>query len=138
MALAPVARIRTVALAFAVALVPKCTLCLGTHAVVLASLGAGVVWMRVVAGLGLAAVLALLAHGARGRRGYGPLALAAVAAAWVAQDLFHTHGHHGASSPLHTVAAVCSGLMLVGASLWNAWPRAEALHACASGAAQTG
>jgi hypothetical protein len=128
-----VARIRTVALAFAVALVPKCTLCLGTHAVVLASLGAGIVWMRVVAGVGLAAVLALMAHGARRRRGYGPLALAAVAAAWVAQDLFHSHGHHGANSPLHTVAAVCSGLMLVGASLWNAWPRAEALHVCASG-----
>jgi hypothetical protein len=127
-------RARAVVVPFLAVLLPKCPLCLTTHAAVLGAVGAGAMWARVATSAGLAVVLVLLAAGARRRRGYGPLALALVAAGVLGAELVHAHPahHHGAG---HGAVSLAGTALLVAASLWNAWPRRHPA-ACAHAAAR--
>ena len=102
-----------------------CPACWPAYAGLLSSLGIGFLWEGpyllpiTVALLGIA--LAALAHGARQRRGYGPLVLGGVGSVAVilAKFLFHRPW----------VAAVAAGLILA-ASVWNAWPKKMAHRSC--------
>ncbi len=121
-------------LSVALALLPKCPLCVAAHVSVVGGAGLGGAgtgtggWMR---GMAVAAVLlavALLGWRAGTRRGYGPFALGCVGAVLVLADVFHVHP--GAEAHAHHAAAGHSPWMLwmgvaamVAASAWNAWPR---------------
>jgi len=102
-----------------------CPACWPAYAGLLSSLGIGFLWTGpyllpiTVALLGIA--LAALAHGARQRRGYGPLVLGSVGSVVVifAKFLFHRPWF----------AAVAAGLILT-ASVWNAWPKKLARRSC--------
>ena len=102
-----------------------CPACWPAYAGLLSSLGIGFLWKGpylmpiTVALLGIA--LAALAHGARQRRGYGPLVLGSVGSVFVifARFLFHRPWF----------AAVAAGLILT-ASVWNAWPKKLARRSC--------
>jgi hypothetical protein len=78
----------------------------------------------------LVAVLATLAWRAKTRRGYAPLALGALATAIVLIGKFL----------FDSDAATYAGIaLLVGASLWNSWPRrnpAKPCPACVTGMEQ--
>lgn len=128
-------------LSIALALLPKCPLCIMAHASVVggAGLGAGTAaWMRVVAAGAMVLAVALLAWRAGTRRGYGPFALGCVGAVLVLADVFHLHPGAGAHAH-HAAAAHSHGMLwmgiavMVSASVWNAWPRraAPACHAAA-------
>src|SRR5207245_6902386 len=102
-----------------------CPACWPAYAGLLSSLGIGFLWEGpyllpiTVALLGIA--LAALAHGARRRRGYGPLVLGSVGSVVVilAKFLFHRPW----------IAAVAAGMILA-ASAWNAWPKKMAHRSC--------
>lgn len=102
-----------------------CPACWPAYAGLLSSLGIGFLWKGpyllpiTVALLGIA--LGALAHGARQRRGYGPLALGSVGSVAVilAKFLFHRPW----------IAAVAAGLVLA-ASVWNAWPKKMTRRSC--------
>jgi len=102
-----------------------CPACWPAYTGLLSSLGIGFLWEGpyllpiTVALLGIA--LAALAHGARQRRGYGPLVLGGVGSVAVilAKFLFHRPW----------IAAVAAGLILA-ASVWNAWPKKTAHRSC--------
>lgn len=130
-------RARAAVVPFLAVLLPKCPLCLSAHAAVLGAVGAGAMWARVATVAGLAAVLVLLAAGARSRRGYGPLALALVAAGVLATELLHAHPahHHAGAGHGHGAVSLAGTALLVAASLWNAWPRRHHPAACAHAAA---
>ncbi len=120
-----------------VALAPKCPACMAAHAGVLAWLGVdALVPARAVLPLLLAAgavAVAVLARGARGRRGYGPALLGALgtaiaALAYLAGRAAHVepHLHHVAAGALSEPAALAGwagAALLAAAALWNAWPR---------------
>jgi hypothetical protein len=127
-------------LSIALALLPKCPLCIAAHAsVVGGTLGAGTAgWMRGVAAGAVLLAVAMLAIGARSRRGYGPFGLGCAGAALVLMDVFHLHpggdghAHAHAASASHSHWMLWMGIAaMVSASVWNAWPRraAPACHA---------
>ncbi|WP_224962848.1 MerC family mercury resistance protein [Geomonas subterranea] len=115
-----------------VALLPKlaCPACWPAYAGVLSSLGIGFVnyspYLLSLTVLFLFLALGSLGFRARRRRGYGPLALGAVAAIIVIAGKF-IFSHDG---------AMYGGvILLMGASLWNSWPRsrkADSSCSCAS------
>jgi hypothetical protein len=101
-------------------LLPTCPACWPAYAGVLGAAGFGFLLEESVllpaAAVLLSLTLFLLAVGARRRRGYGPLWLGTAAVALVA----------GAKFILGSDALLYGGLgLLVAASAWNAWPRAE-------------
>ena len=103
-----------------VSLLPKlaCPLCWPAYAGVLTSVGLGFLisaayLLPLTAGL-LALALAAMSFGASNRHGYGPLWLGLVAAAGILLGKFAWE-----SKPTMYTAIV----LLVTASMWNAWPR---------------
>jgi mercuric ion transport protein len=113
------------------ALLPKvaCPACWPAYAGFLSSLGLGFLmettWLLPLTSAFLVIALGALAFRARSRRGHGPLALGAIAAAIVLLGKF----------VFEIDAAMYAGIgVLVAASLWNSWPRrrAEACPACAT------
>jgi hypothetical protein len=109
------------------ALLPKltCPACWPAYAALLSSLGLGFVdytpWLLPATALFVALTLASLALGARARRAYGPLLLGVAASAVI---LFSKFGFDTDTVVYLGIAA------LVGASVWNAWPRKAACSAC--------
>ena len=101
--------------------VGACPACWPAYAGVLSSLGLGFLldtkYLLPVTGAMLVLVLATLARRARSRRGYGPLGLgsAAVSVALLGKFVL-------SSDPLLYLGIA----LLVGASVWNAWPRRSA------------
>ena len=118
------------------ALLPKCPLCVATHAAVLGGLGlggtAGAAWMRGIAVLAVLAAVALLGWRAGRRRGYLPLALGCTGAVLVLMEIVHAHSaaHHAPATHSHWMPWFGIGAMAA-ASVWNAWPRPAA--ACPAG-----
>jgi hypothetical protein len=104
----------------AVALLPKvaCPMCWPTYAGLLTPLGLGFLlrgrWLLPATAIFLALALAALATGARRRRGLGPFFLGLGASALLLGGRFAL-GLDG--------AAYAAMPLLMGASLWNAWPR---------------
>lgn len=106
--------------AVASALLPKvaCPGCWPAYAGVLSALGLGFLmndaWLLPLTSAFLILALGALGYRAGSRRGYGPLALGAIAATCVLLGRF----------ALASEAVTYGGaLALVGASLWNSWPR---------------
>ena len=104
--------------AAALTALPACPACYPLYAGILSTLGLSALVdpaaQGVLTALFLAVALAALAFRARRRRGYGPLALGLVASAVVVAAKFE----------LGWSALTYAGVgLLVGASLWNAWPR---------------
>lgn len=115
------------------ALLPKltCPACWPAYAGVLSSLGLGFVnyspYLLPLTALFLILAVASLGFGAKKRRGYGPLVLGTIAALMllVGKFVFAIEG------------ALYGGIaLLMGASLWNSWPRRKtegsACPACVS------
>lgn len=106
--------------AMGTALAPKlvCPACWPAYAGLLSALGLGFInygpFLLPLTIIFLAAVLITLAWRARGRRGYAPLTLGTLAAAIILAGKFRF------DSEVTTYIGVA---LLVGASLWNAWPR---------------
>lgn len=107
--------------AIGVALLPKlaCTACWPAYAGLLSALGIGFFdytpYLLPLTGLFLVLALAVLSYRASDRRGFAPLMLGVVATAIVLIGKFW----------LDSDAALYAGVgLLVGASLWNAWPKA--------------
>ncbi len=111
--------------AIGAALLPKltCPACWPAYAGLLSALGVGFFdytpWLLPLTLVFLVFTLLTLAWGARKRRGYGPLAMGLAATAIIAIGKFG----FDADSAIYLGITV-----LVGASLWNAWPS----HAIAS------
>lgn len=109
------------------ALLPKlaCPACWPAYAGILSALGFGFVnyspFLLPLTTLFLVAVLVTLAWRAKTRRGYVPLATGIAAAVIVLVGKFHFE-----SDPA-TYAGIA---LLVGASLWNAWPRRNQTVSC--------
>lgn len=106
--------------AVGVALLPKltCPACWPAYAGLLSALGLGFLnytpYLLPLTALFLALTLATLAYRARARRGFGPLILGGFAAMTVLIGKFS----------LDSDSALYAGVaLLVGASLWNAWPK---------------
>jgi len=106
--------------AIGVALLPKlaCPACWPAYAGLLSSMGLGFIdytpYLLPVTALFLFFAIAALAYGARVRRGYGPLGLGLVAATVIMTGKFFYDND----------ATMYAGLLLlVLASLWNAWPK---------------
>ena len=116
-----------------VALLPKaaCPVCWPVYAGTLSALGLGFLlksaWMVPLTGLFLAVAVGTLAVRARRRWGYGPVALGLVGAVAILMGKFVLE------SDLSTHGGLA---LLLGATLWNAWPRRRAsttsCSACAS------
>ena len=105
-----------------VALLPKltCAACWPAYAAILSSLGVSFVdytpYLLPLTAAFLALTLVMLAYRAASRRGYAPLALGSVASAIVLIGKF----------AFDSDVALYGGIaLLVGASLWNAWPVAS-------------
>ncbi|MFN2376035.1 MAG: MerC domain-containing protein [Candidatus Binatia bacterium] len=103
-----------------------CPACWPAYAGVLTSLGLGFLldtrWLLPLTALFLLVAIAALAFHAERRRGWGPFFAGLVAALLVLVGKF----------ALESVPAMGAGLgLLVGASIWNSWPRREA-RACPS------
>lgn len=120
----PTRRLQFVALlpAIGAALLPKltCPVCWPAYAAVLSALGVGFIdytpYLMPLTLVFLAVTLAILAW--RPRRGYAPLALGTAASAVVLVGKFF----------FDSDLAVYIGIaLLVGASMWNAWPRKAVL-----------
>jgi hypothetical protein len=113
--------------AIGTALMPKlvCPACWPAYTGILSALGLGFVnyspFLLPLTALFLVAVLVTLAWRAKTRRGYAPLAIGVVAAVIVLVGKFHFE-----SDPA-TYAGIA---LLVGASLWNAWPRRNQTESC--------
>jgi hypothetical protein len=109
------------------ALLPKlvCPACWPAYTGILSALGLGFVnyspFLLPFTALFLVAVVVTLAWRAKTRRGYTPLAMGVVAAVIVLVGKFHFE-----SDPA-TYAGIA---LLVGASLWNAWPRRNQTESC--------
>jgi mercuric ion transport protein len=71
-------------------------------------------WLLPLTGVSLVVAVVALAHGARNRRGHAPLLVGVTAAALVLLGKFVMN-----SNP----ATYLGTALLVGASVWNAWPR---------------
>ena len=106
--------------AIGVALLPKlaCPACWPAYAGVLSSMGIGFVnfnpYLFPLTALFLFLAIASLAFRARSRRGYGPFALGTVAALIVVAGKFIL---------MHDATMYGGIILLMGASLWNSWPR---------------
>jgi hypothetical protein len=107
--------------AIGLALLPKltCAACWPAYAGLLSALGIGFFdytpYLLPLTALFLVLTLAALGYRARDRRGYAPLTLGVFAAMIVLIGKFR----------LESDAALYAGVaLLVGASLWNAWPKA--------------
>lgn len=112
--------------AVGVALLPKltCPACWPAYAGLLSAMGFGFVnytpYLLPLMAVFLVLTLAALAYRVRVRRGFGPVALGSVAAVIVLIGKFW----------LDSDTALYAGIaLLVGASLWNAWPK-TALGSC--------
>lgn len=109
-----------------------CPACWPAYAGLLGSLGLGFLldtsYQLPVMGAFLALALAALGYGAKGRRGFGPLALGVGATVTALAGKF----------ALSSSALLYLGLaLLIGASLWNSWPlRAARTEACGKCAPQ--
>jgi hypothetical protein len=106
----------------AAALLPKiaCPACWPAYAGPLASLGLGFLletrYLLPLTALFLAVAAGALAYRARSRRGYGPFVVGLAAAAVIVTGKF----------AFDSDAAMYAGVaILVGASLWNTWPRSR-------------
>lgn len=119
------------------ALLPKltCAACWPAYAGLLSALGIGFFdytpYLLPLTAVFVAATLFALGFRARNRRGYAPLVLGAIGAAVILAGKFW----------LDLDTALYGGVgLLVGASLWNAWPRMTpaACAACAPGSADSG
>ena len=106
-----------------VALLPKlgCPACWPAYAGILSALGLGFLlesqYLMTFTAVFLVISLAALAFRARARRGYGPLALGALAAGAIMIGKFVFESEH----------AMYAGItLLVAASLWNSWPKRSA------------
>jgi hypothetical protein len=105
------------------ALLPKltCPVCWPAYAALLSALGVSFIdytpYLLPLTLVFLVVTLAILAR--RPRRGYAPLALGLIAAAAM------LIGKFGFDSEIATYAGVA---LLVGASVWNAWPGKSALR----------
>jgi hypothetical protein len=104
------------------AFLPKvaCPACWPAYAGLLSTLGLGFLldtaWLLPLTAAFLALAVGVLAVRARARRGYGPFGLGLVAASIVLLGKF----------ALESDPAMYAGLgVLVGASIWNTWPRAR-------------
>lgn len=120
--------------AIGTALMPKlvCPACWPAYAGLLSALGLGFINYSPIlfplTAVFLAAVLTMLAWRAKTRRGYAPFALGVLAAASMLIGKFH----------FDSDAAVYAGItLLVGASLWNAWPRRNQTLSCPACAGDT-
>lgn len=105
--------------AVGIALLPKltCAACWPAYAGLLSALGVGFIdytpYLLPLTAVFLLLTLVMLGYRARSRRGYAPFALGAAAAAIVLVGKF----------ALDSDMALYGGItLLVGASLWNAWP----------------
>lgn len=113
--------------AIGAALLPKltCPACWPAYAGLLSALGVGFFdytpWLMPLTLVFLIFTLGTLAWGARKRRGYGPLAVGLAATAIIVVGKFG----YDADSAIYLGVAI-----LVGASLWNAWPRTIQNAAC--------
>lgn len=112
-----------------VALMPKvlCSLCWPPCAGVLSAAGLTFLmedrWLLPISVLALGAAVAALAWRARSRRGYGPLALGALAAGGIV----------GGKFVLDSTSVVYAGVaVLVAACAWNAWPRLVVEPSCSA------
>lgn len=129
----PWSRASSIGLSLVVALLPKCSACLVVHGSILAAMGLTTVphLPRPIVAVALLATLAVLAHGASARQGYGPVALACVASLLLLAELMHAHGvpagahsEHAITTGVHgPLSTWAGGVLLFAASLWNAWPR---------------
>lgn len=113
--------------AIGTALMPKlvCPACWPAYAGLLGAMGLGFInyssFLLPLAVAFLAVVLATLAWRAEARRGYAPLALALLASAMLLIGKFQF------DSDVATYAGIA---LLVGASLWNSWPRRNPTAPC--------
>jgi mercuric ion transport protein len=116
--------------AIGLALLPKltCAACWPAYAALLSALGLGFIdyttYFLPLTATFLAVTLVLLGFRAKTRRGYGPLLLGVAASAIVLVGKF----------AFDSDAALYSGVaLLIGASIWNAWPlrSAASCSACA-------
>lgn len=120
--------------AIGTALMPKlvCPACWPAYTGLLGALGLGFInyspILLPLTAVFLAAVLATLAWRAKTRRGYAPLALGIVAA------LVLLIGKFQFDSDAATYAGIS---LLVGASLWNSWPRRNRSASCPACVADT-
>ncbi len=106
--------------ALGVALMPKlvCPLCWPAYAGVLSATGLTFLmedtWLLATSTIALLLALAALAWNAKARRGYGPLLVGAASAFLILTGKF----------ALDSSAALYGGVVvLIAASLWNAWPK---------------
>lgn len=117
-----------------VALLPKltCAACWPAYAALLSALGFGffdyTAYLLPITAVALAVTLATLSWRSADRRGSGPLVLGVVAAA------LHLVGKFLLDSNVIAYAAVP---ILIGAAVWNAWPRRIASGSCKSCASST-
>ncbi len=107
-----------------------CPACWPAYAGVLGSLGIPFLmraaWLLPITAAALLIALAGLGHRARERRGFGPLALGVVATGAILVGRFALG---------ITAAAYVGTMSLVGASIWNTWPRASVAAPDACGCA---
>lgn len=113
-------RLLAVAPAVGVALLPKavCPACWPAYAGLMASMGIGLVdfgpYLLPLTMVTLAAVVASLGYRARSRRGFGPLLLGVFGAGAILLDKFL----------LVSNLLLYGGIaFLIGASIWNSWPK---------------
>ena len=109
------------------ALLPKvaCPACWPAYAGVLGAMGLGFLvktaWLLPLTAVFMVVAVGSLAFRARRRRGYGPFAIGLLAAVVVL----------GGKFVLGSDPAMYGGIaLLVGASLWNSWPRKAAAAPC--------
>lgn len=116
------------------ALMPKlvCPVCWPAYTGILSALGLGFInyspYLLPLTAMFLVAVLVTLAWRAKTRRGYAPFALGTLAAAIVLIGKFQF------DSDTATYAGIA---LLIGASVWNAWPRRERTASCPACATDT-
>lgn len=122
------ARLLTVVPAVLAALLPKaiCPACWPVYAGLLASMGIGFVdfgpYLLPLTVVTLAAVLASLGYRARSRRGFGPLLLGLLGSGAILLGKFL----------LESEVLLYGGIVfLIGASIWNSWPKRRGCSACA-------
>ena len=113
--------------AVGLALLPKltCAACWPAYAGLLSALGIGFFdytpYLLPLTGIFLILTLAALSYRARSRRGFGPLALGGLAAIIVLVGKFWLDSN---------AALYGSVTLLVGATLWNAWPKKTENDVC--------
>lgn len=103
-----------------IALAPKlaCPMCFPFYAGILSSVGLGflisVTYLLPLTIVFLMLTLAVLGFRAKQRRGFGPLVLGSAASLAIAIGKFHLESN---------LAMYSGAMLLLTASIWNAWPR---------------